>query len=432
MASLGQDALRAAWLDAPLGQMSALSQAKAWALRETWRAVAKHEHGMLAHIAGKVAKEGGGNPSPQALGQLFAKIDSDDSWFPGKQSSTTRGRKRALTPTKAASIARCAMTMKGNGLEPTYARLVTACPQAVVNDDTGEAVNKHAVYTLLRERCHDGNPEEKWEHQSRLTRTGLPPLVMGRRLAWGLYIRDEVRHTGAWYFKRCVWTDICNKILPRTQQKANKMILARKGGKGWMSNDAKHYSRNLRADSSVLKQNSWDTVRVWWAPVLMRGKLHVEVLGPDFPGDCPQGAALLVARVRSAINVRFHAEDKPDLVFTDRGRGFYAIKTGRITSEYKEALRENGLRAFMGEDASRQPGDLQDLMLHETAVAWISARLQLTTPKNEWEETVDAFAARLKAACQHANENYELGSLCKQLPSRVADLLEEEGGRIGK
>ena len=82
----------------------------------------------------------------------------------------------------------------------------------------------------------------------------------------------------------------------------------------------------------------------------------------------------MVAKVRSAINIHFHGADKPDVVFTDRGRGFFVPRTGKITLPYAAALREHALRAFMGQDASRQPGDLQDLMLHETAVAWISNR----------------------------------------------------------
>ena len=113
------------------------------------------------------------------------------------------------------------------------------------------------------------------------------------------------------------------------------------------------------------------------------GVVHVEVLGSDFPGECPEGAAALVARVRHSINVRFRSDDKPDVVFTDRGRGFYTPSTGAITPEYSAALREHSLKAFMGADAARQPGDLQDLMLHETAVSWLSSRLALTTPAKE-------------------------------------------------
>ena len=39
--------------------------------------------------------------------------------------------------------------------------------------------------------------------------------------------------------------------------------------------------------------------------------------------------------------------------------------------QYKAALAANGLRAFQGNVAAVQPGKLSDLMLHETAVAWM-------------------------------------------------------------
>ena len=104
-----------------------------------------------------------------------------------------------------------------------------------------------------------------------------------------------------------------------------------------------------KGDNTTLKQNSWDTVRVWWAPILSRGKLHIEILGPDFPGDTPEGASILVPKVRGSVNIRFHG-DKPDVVFTDRGRGFFAIKSGKITKKYKEALEANGFTAFMGQE----------------------------------------------------------------------------------
>ena len=82
---------------------------------------------------------------------------------------------------------------------------------------------------------------------------------------------------------------------------------------------------------------------------LARGKLHVEVFDDSLPGGTPQGAAELVAKVRSALNVRFQsAASRPHVVFTDRGRGFYAPNNGAITIEYKQALHEHGLQASMG------------------------------------------------------------------------------------
>ena len=67
------------------------------------------------------------------------------------------------------------------------------------------------------------------------------------------------------------------------------------------------HSASLKGAKESEKQKYWDTVRVWWAPVLMRGRLHVEVFDSDFPGECEEGAAILVAKVRAAVNLRFQA-----------------------------------------------------------------------------------------------------------------------------
>ena len=70
--------------------------------------------------------------------------------------------------------------------------------------------------------------------------------------------------------------DPCNTVLPLSAKKASEQALARTGSKAWVSNDAKHWGRNLKGKKEALKQNSWDAVRVWWLAVLVRGKLHVE------------------------------------------------------------------------------------------------------------------------------------------------------------
>ena len=38
-----------------------------------------------------------------------------------------------------------------------------------------------------------------------------------------------------------------------------------------------------------IKQKSWNTMKVWWAPLLCRGRLHVEVFDSEFPGKCLKG-----------------------------------------------------------------------------------------------------------------------------------------------
>ena len=96
------------------------------------------------------------------------------------------------------------------------------------------------------------------------------------------------------------------------------------------------HSANLRGKPEGLKQNSWGALKVWWAPVLMRGKLHVVVFDASYPGETPEGAEALVAAVRGAVNKRFQGgATKPDTLMVDRGRGFYNNATGNVTKKYQ-------------------------------------------------------------------------------------------------
>lgn len=210
------------------------------------------------------------------------------------------------------------------------------------------------------------------------------------------------------------------------------MALARKGKKGWISEGSQEHSRNLRGKQEVLKQNSWGCIRVWFAPVLSRGKLHVEFFGSDFPGESPEGAEQLVQRVRSALNIRFKTDDQPKILFTDRGRGFYNTGNGRITGKYQAALQEHGLTAFMGNDASQQPGDLRDVVLHETACSWLANRMTVTLPAKPHEETEAQVGRRLKDAAQFINENYDVPGLCREFVARVRQVHDRGGDRLRK
>ena len=144
------------------------------------------------------------------------------------------------------------------------------------------------------------------------------------------------------------------------------------------------------------------------------------------------GAATMVAKVRAALNVRFPGGDAPTTLFTDRGAGFFHPGTGGITAGFQQALRDHGLRAFMGDDASLQPGALQEVMLHETAVAWCRNKLARCLPARPWLETPEEYRTRLKAAVAEINATHDVDSLCKELPARVAQLSLAEGGRLAK
>ena len=209
------------------------------------------------------------------------------------------------------------------------------------------------------------------------------------------------------------------------------MTLARKANKGWQSPGSELSSENAKGNPESLKQGSWNTMRIWWFPMLARGKLHVDTLDENFPGETPEGAAALVAKVRSSLNLRFQNEaSKPEVLFTDRGRGFFAPNSGAITTEYEHALTEHDLQAFMGDDASRQPGSMQDFLLHETAVSWLRHRLAQSTPKECWKETRPEYGSRLKRCCDEVNRDLDVEGLCKQLPKRLKLLKDTEGDRL--
>ena len=131
----------------------------------------------------------------------------------------------------------------------------------------------------------------------------------------------SLKHAPNGYFRRVVWTDICNNVLPATVRKANAQALAQKGGAGWMSSDAKHESVNMRGSKKDLVLAGKECTRVYWMPVLARGELHLELLGSAFAGDNSSGMPGFVRKPRSPINAGFRA-DQPGTAFVDLGGGF--------------------------------------------------------------------------------------------------------------
>ena len=299
-----QELLRKAWLGGRQGNLSPMMEAKAWALREVWNDDKESSYGMLEYIAGKVVKVGpaGGkleHSTRQAMAKFFLKVDADPDWYPGKSMQEKHGPSSVINATNQAIVARSAMAMKNRGEEVTYATLVAATPKALANEDTEEPVDKNVVYKILRKRCHDNvdDPEDTWKNQARLSQSALTDGQQAERHTWALGFQEndigKKRRTANWFYEKVAWTDICNSILPRTQKRHQEMILARKAKKGWGSSKTKRASKNLRGNPAKTKQKSWDSIKVWWAPVLTRGKLHIEMLGEGFPGETSEGAAIV-------------------------------------------------------------------------------------------------------------------------------------------
>ena len=94
-------------------------------------------------------------------------------------------------------------------------------------------------------------------------------------------------------------------------------------------------------------------------------------------------------------------------------------------------LQARSFEAFQGNNASKQPGNLQEAMLHETAVSWIrrrEAKARTTTP---WTETVEEFGARMRGIVQNINDKCNVEGLCRGLPKRLQKIVDAEGDRVG-
>ena len=438
MAVSRQTVLREAWLGGMVGCMSGQTQAKAWALREAW----KGEHGdktygMLTHIASKLyvvsqPKAKKEHPTISALIQFFQKVDSDkEGWYPGKSDQKKRGPDPAINGTNRNVIARSAMTLKENGEEVTYPLVVAHNPNASKNPQTNRPVHKKVMYKLLKSHCYDDDPEDLWVHGQRYSQAALTDRQIQARYTWAWELEGNILKP-EWCWQNLIWTDICNTILPTTQHLAQKQAKARKGKKGWGSKKTKKKSTNLVGDKKVTKQKQWGTIRVWWAPILSRGKLHIEILGTEFPGENEDGASILVDHLRTAVDRRFPGASQPEILFVDRGQGFHEKNHGKITQPFKEALQRNRFKAYYGDNAKAQPGAMHDLMLHETAVSWIRYQEEQTRPKQPWTESVTEYASRMKGIALDINKRLEVDNLCRGLPKRVEKLIEAEGDRIGK
>ena len=103
-----------------------------------------------------------------------------------------------------------------------------------------------------------------------------------------------------------------------------------------------------------------------------------------------------------------------------------------MTEAYKAALSDHNLKAVMGEDASAQPGHVQEFMLHETTVSWMRHRLAETVPKEAWEETTAQYAERLRFCCDAIKRDLNVEGVCREFLPRMQTLRDRQGGSLKK
>jgi hypothetical protein len=424
------------WNHAPKGRLSPLEQTKAFAMREVMKKTGDGEvnFSTIADFVATVGKPGKPvqHPSREAIRLLFSRIDSADGWFPGKSFQTRFGPEPLLTATKRKQIATTAMTLKKAGEEPTPAAVVLKCPRSTFNPVTRLPFSNESIRDIFTTECYDISPHNPWIFQRCLQKTWLPEPVRELRFQYAKRELLKLR-TPVWYFNNLLWFDPCHSIIPAGPKKAADQNQLQKGSRRYISNDAKMYSRNLRAPAYAKSQCGWGDRRFRWVLLLTRGRIHVEVMPEGWAEDAA-GLAIFVERLPTILDdILGKKVAKPKVLFSDRGSAMFTPRTGIAQVAYADAAEAAGFRLYTGRDASAQPADLADVLLHETAISCFRKALNKAKPKvKPWKETWVQFRSRVRRVESQANKNCDFRLLCCEYPTRLQVLKEKAGDRLKK
>ena len=171
---------------------------------------------------------------------------------------------------------------------------------------------------------------------------------------------------------------------------------------------------------------------MWWFIVLFRGDLHIEIM-PDEWEQTSEGMAIFVSKLEGILRSRLGASAiLPRVIASDRGPGFYVCNTASITHGYSDALDAHGFRAFAGEDASGQPADIPDVLVHETVAGWIRTYFKKHPCKRSLDLASNELAmkAMMRACVRHIRAEYDLKSLCGGFRKRLQEVVDAEGDRL--
>ena len=197
----------------PVGRLCAWEVAKAVGLRDA----SKEIHGgkpNLPWIAERLTKVGGGSPSTPSLHELFAKVDADKDWFPGKNNGAKRGPKPRFHGQKRRCVASAMMAAKKNeSLQPCVPLAVERCPDATWNPETGRPFCDKTIQSVFTTECYDFDPEFPWVFQTPLQKVWLPRPVKDHRVLMAKYIRRYGK-SPQWWAQHVVWFDPCASIVP--------------------------------------------------------------------------------------------------------------------------------------------------------------------------------------------------------------------------
>ena len=139
---------------------------------------------------------------------------------------------------------------------------------------------------------------------------------------------------------------------------------------------------------------------MWWFMVLTRGKIRLHIMGDQHTWRLNgEGMSAFVEQLPGILREMLgDAAPKPRVIFSERGPGLYNTGTGIIVHAYKNALKKQGFRPWAGDDATWQPPDVPDVLLHETAAGWVRKYFQKhpRTWHAEQEANVRSFREALQ------------------------------------
>ena len=203
-----------------------------------------------------------------------------------------------------------------------------------------------------------------------------------------------------------------------------------------MSPGASSRSSDIGGRKESQKQCSHGDRRVWFVVALARGHYMAHALADkEYHGETQELAADCVAAVSRMLTKQF-PNNRPRTLFPDRGPGFYHSRWGTVTADFSAAVTHAGLEPWAGSSATRgpraQPGDIADILPHETANSWLRARLDKSAalvPKL-WEETPAEFGTRLADCAKAVNDTCGVDGLCRDFPKRLCELKKHKGDRL--
>ena len=75
---------------------------------------------------------------------------------------------------------------------------------------------------------------------------------------------------------------------------------------------------------------------------------------------------------------------------------------------------------------------MPDVLLHETVAAWIKRYFQMYPVAKDkgLDDNRASIVAGLQSCEKYINSNYDVASLCRALPRRIAKMIQEKGDRI--